>query len=106
MARPLSRLLTASTRSLASSATVAAASSGPSTAMSVVRKAFANRSFESHEELYRFSIEKPEEFWGGIARSQLHWFKDFDSVMECNMREAKFEWFRGGKLNAAGMISR
>ena len=49
---------------------------------------------------------QPEEFWGGIARSQLHWFKDFDSVMECNMREAKFEWFRGGKLNAAGMISR
>ena len=24
--------------------------------------------------------------------------------MECDMREAKFTWFKGGKLNAAGKI--
>ena len=51
-----------------------------------------------------FLIFQPEEFWGGIARSQLNWFKDFDSVMECDMRQAKFEWFKGGKLNAAGKM--
>ena len=56
MARPLSRLL-AARRSFATS-TASVAASGPSTAMSVVKKAFANRSFESHEELYKFSIEK------------------------------------------------
>ena len=56
MARPLSRLL-ASSRSFTTTSSVAAAS-GPSTAMSVVKKAFANRNFETHEELYKFSIEK------------------------------------------------
>lgn len=55
MARPLSRLL-ASSRSFTTSSV--AATNGPSTAMSVVKKAFANRNFETHEELYKFSIEK------------------------------------------------
>ena len=57
MAKPLSRLLAA--RSFAASKRpITTASSGPSTAMSVIQKAFANRSFESHDELYKFSIEK------------------------------------------------
>ena len=50
MARPLSRLIAA--RAFSTTAR------GPSTAMSAMQKAFANRSFESHEELYKFSIEK------------------------------------------------
>ena len=54
MARPLSRLL--ASRSFTTSSIAAA--SGPSTAMSVMKKAFANRNFETHEELYKFSIQK------------------------------------------------
>ena len=62
MARPLSRLLARSVASAATQRTVATtsavAASGQSTAMSTIRKAFANRNFDSHEELYKFSIEK------------------------------------------------
>jgi hypothetical protein len=45
---------------------------------------------------------QPSDFWGGVARHQLDWHKDFVTVMDCNMREGKFKWFQGGKLNAAG----
>ena len=54
-----------------------------------------------HEELYRFSIEQPAEFWGAQARATLTWMKDFDKVMSSNFVSGKFEWFKGGKLNAS-----
>ncbi|KAK2708112.1 acetyl-coenzyme A synthetase 2-like, mitochondrial isoform X2 [Artemia franciscana] len=60
-----------------------------------------NGSFSSHEELYKFSIEKPEEFWGPIARARLRWDKEFTKVMDCNMEKGVFDWFIGGKLNAS-----
>jgi len=28
--------------------------------------------------------------------------KDFDEVMDCDVKEGKFEWFKNGKLNASG----
>ena len=28
--------------------------------------------------------------------------QDFDQVMDCDVKEGKFEWFRNGKLNASG----
>ena len=31
-----------------------------------------------------------------------HDLQDFDEVMDCDMREGKFDWFKNGKLNAAG----
>ena len=34
-----------------------------------------------------------------------HSLQDFDEVMDCNMREGKFDWFKNGKLNAAGNTS-
>jgi hypothetical protein len=48
------------------------------------------------------NLFQPEVFWGAEANSTLKWIKDFDTVMDCDMKEGKFEWFKNGKLNAAG----
>ena len=74
MARPLSRLLASSRSFTTTSSVMAAASSGPSgpsTAMSVAKKAFANRNFETHEELYKFSIEKVSECQPALKISRI-----------------------------------
>jgi len=55
----------------------------------------------SHEELYKFSIEKPQEFWKHIANSEVEWAQPFQQTMDCDMIEAKFQWFLGGTLNAS-----
>ena len=40
----------------------------------------------------------PAVFWGKIAE-HFHWFTPWEKVMDCNMEEAKFSWFQGGKTN-------
>jgi acetyl-CoA synthetase len=48
--------------------------------------------------MYRRSIERPEEFWSEQAR-QLDWFKTWDKVLEWEPPFA--HWFAGGQLNAS-----
>ena len=57
-----------------------------------------------HEAWYKESLERPEEFWGRLARERIRWIKPFneDNVMDCSMREARFSWFEGGQLNMSG----
>ena len=55
---------------------------------------------EEYSELYQFSIDNPNEFWGKQALSRLDWIKHFDSVSSANVEKAEFEWFSNGKLNA------
>jgi acetyl-CoA synthetase len=55
-------------------------------------------SLEAYQALYNAAAEKPEEFWGDLARKELHWFEPFSHVFEWNPPFAK--WFVGGKLNA------
>ena len=31
--------------------------------------------------------------------------KEFDQVMDCNMREGRISWFKGGMLNVTGKSS-
>ncbi|GAB4181399.1 MAG: acetate--CoA ligase [Calditrichia bacterium] len=52
---------------------------------------------KNYEDLYRFSIEKPEEFWAEQAR-QLKWFKKWDKVLD-DSNKPFFKWFTGGKIN-------
>lgn len=59
-------------------------------------------SFKSHEELYNFSLNEPEIFWGTLARTRLRWYRKFDEVMDCNLQEGKIAWFQGGKINVSG----
>ncbi|MBI2848193.1 MAG: acetate--CoA ligase [Chloroflexi bacterium] len=50
------------------------------------------------QEMYRRSIEAPEQFWAEQAR-QLDWFKTWDKVLEWEPPFA--HWFAGGQLNAS-----
>jgi acetyl-CoA synthetase len=44
------------------------------------------------------ALLNPEVFWGEIAES-FHWFSPWEKVMNCNMEQAEFSWFQGGKTN-------
>lgn len=56
---------------------------------------------QSHDDLHKFSLENPKEFWGRLARSRLQWDQDFQTVFDCCMEEGNFKWFLEGKLNAS-----
>src|SRR4029077_1934759 len=54
------------------------------------------KSEAEYERIYRESVEQPEKFWGRIA-AELHWFKEWDKVLEWKNPWAK--WFVGGQIN-------
>lgn len=57
------------------------------------------KSMQEYEEMYRQSIDNPEQFWGEKAEA-LDWFKKWDTVF--HYTEYPFvKWFEGGKLNVA-----
>src|ERR1700724_3302716 len=60
------------------------------------RRAAHIKSAEDYERIYRESVEQPEKFWGRIA-AELHWFKEWDKVLEWKNPWAK--WFVGGQIN-------
>jgi acetyl-CoA synthetase len=64
-------------------------------------ESFAKRarigSLAEYRELYKRSVEAPEEFWGRQAESELVWFKKWTRVLDWNEPFAK--WFDGGRLN-------
>ncbi|MFQ5741616.1 MAG: acetyl-coenzyme A synthetase N-terminal domain-containing protein, partial [Acidobacteriota bacterium] len=51
---------------------------------------------KDYEEMYRKSIENPEQFWAHIA-ADLDWFKSWDRVLDWNYPWAK--WFVGAQCN-------
>ncbi|MCH7671326.1 MAG: AMP-binding protein, partial [Proteobacteria bacterium] len=53
------------------------------------------------QELYRQSIESPEEFWAEQAGKLIHWHKPWKSVCRSDFRKAEASWFTGAKLNVA-----
>ena len=59
----------------------------------------------NHDELYAESINKPQQFWGDLAKRRLRWMKEFDTVMDCDVNKGKINWFLGGKLNVSGIYS-
>jgi acetyl-CoA synthetase len=58
------------------------------------------QSLDEYKKIYKKSIENPERFWGEMAE-QLDWFKKWDKVLVADFKEAKHEWFVGGKLNVS-----
>ena len=56
------------------------------------------KSLEDYQRLYKEAEENPEKFWGDIA-SELHWFKEWDTVLDWDCPNAK--WFSGGQLNVS-----
>jgi acetyl-CoA synthetase len=61
------------------------------------RKAYI-KSLEEYRQIYQRSITDPDGFWAEMAE-QLDWFKKWDKVLVEDFKEAKHEWFVGGKLN-------
>jgi acetyl-CoA synthetase len=53
---------------------------------------------EKYEEMYKQSIENPEEFWAQQGES-IDWYKKWDKVMDYNFNTADIKWYEGGKLN-------
>ena len=61
-------------------------------------KAAYIKSMDEYKKIYRRSLDDPEGFWGEMAE-QLDWYKKWDKVVVEDFKEAKHEWFVGGKLN-------
>jgi acetyl-CoA synthetase len=59
---------------------------------------FQIKSFEEYKETYRKSIEKPNEFWDGIAKS-FSWKKPYSEVCQWEFETPDVRWFLNGKLN-------
>jgi len=54
---------------------------------------------KTYQELHKFSISNPAEFWGTLAASRIDWIKPFHTVLDCDMHKGIFKWFLGGELN-------
>lgn len=54
----------------------------------------------SYTELYEESLQKPTEFWGRMARENLHWDRDFKTVQNGTFEHGDMSWFLEGQLNA------
>ena len=55
-------------------------------------------SHQEYLEIHKRSIEKPEEFWSGIATDFL-WKRKWNKVLKWDFKKAEVRWFSGGKLN-------
>ena len=58
------------------------------------------KSLAEYKEIYQRSIEDPEGFWGELAE-QIDWYQKWDKVLVEDFKEAKHQWFVGGKLNVS-----
>ncbi len=56
---------------------------------------------EEFEELYKESINNPDQFWDQQARNYLSWDKEWDVVKESDLVKGDISWFKGAKLNAS-----
>ena len=56
------------------------------------------KSFDEYQRVYQKSVEKPEEFWAGVA-DHFYWRRKWNKVLDWNFKEPDIKWFEGGKLN-------
>ena len=55
-------------------------------------------SLDAYRALCSKAESDPDGFWGDLARSELHWFEPFDSVLDWS--DPPFaNWFAGGTTN-------
>ena len=57
------------------------------------------KNIQEYEDLYNQSIKNPSEFFGKLAKNDLHWIKDFETTHNKKFSDAK--WFEGGKINVS-----
>ena len=58
------------------------------------------KSLDQYNEIYKRSVNDTEGFWGEMAE-QLDWYRKWDKVLVEDFKQAKHEWFLGGKLNVS-----
>jgi acetyl-CoA synthetase len=56
---------------------------------------------ERYQQMYRRSLENPDEFWAEQAEEFLTWFKRWDKVHYSDLAKGDIRWFEGGKLNVS-----
>lgn len=56
------------------------------------------KSIEEYREVYKKSMENPEDFWAEVAED-FKWRKKWDRVLEWDFEKPEIKWFKGGKLN-------
>ncbi len=56
------------------------------------------KSSEEYSRVYADSIQKPEEFWSGIAE-HFTWKKKWDKVLEWDFAQPDIKWFLNARLN-------
>ncbi len=57
------------------------------------------QSLEAYFKVYRESVNRPEEFWSGIAQDHFLWHKKWDRVLAWDFEKPEVRWFEGAKLN-------
>jgi acetyl-CoA synthetase len=56
---------------------------------------------DKYEQMYRQSIDDPDEFWSEQAQAFVSWYKPWDKVQEWDFNKGDIRWFEGGKLNVS-----
>ncbi len=59
------------------------------------------QSKEEYEAICKEAAADPEKFWGARASQLLHWFRPWDTVLKADEAAHQYQWFAGGRLNAA-----
>ena len=57
------------------------------------------KNIQEYEDLYNQSIKNPSQFFGKLAKNDLHWIKDFETTHNNKFSDAK--WFASGKINVS-----
>jgi acetyl-CoA synthetase len=57
------------------------------------------KQFEEYFQVYRKSVQNPEQFWGEIAEEHFVWRKKWTHVLSWDFKKPEVKWFEGAKLN-------
>jgi acetyl-CoA synthetase len=56
-----------------------------------------SKGFAGYDDLYRWTVEQPQEFWSDMA-GQLEWFQPWEKVLD-DSKAPFFKWFTGAQTN-------
>ncbi len=57
------------------------------------------KGLEEYYNVYRKSVNKPEEFWAEVADEHFVWRKKWDNVLSWDFEKPEVKWFEGAQLN-------
>ena len=57
------------------------------------------KGLEEYFQVYRKSVDNPEQFWEEIAEENFMWRKRWDRVLEWDFKKPEIKWFEGAQLN-------